>query len=143
MKRYILDSIISHIISSKILSIFFRSIVPHLCSHIFALCFIAHSLFDHDKPLQAKPCNDVCPHLGVYNIVKAYIPQHRNMITNKSTSSPDNIFLGMNIPNTARGSYCLTTTDRPFCPSNVNKIGTSRCCNMAAFFNPEYLPIIT
>lgn len=71
---------------------------PYLCSHVFALCFIAHSLFNEDEPLQAKPCNKVCPHLGIYQTAKAYIPQHRKIASNNSISSPENILLGMSIP---------------------------------------------
>lgn len=59
---------------------------------------MAHSLFDQNPQLQAKPCTDVCPHLPIYRMAKAYIPYHRTGSINGSISSPGSVLLGMNIP---------------------------------------------
>lgn len=66
---------------------------PNLCSHLYALCFIAQSLFDHDHQMEAKRCTQVCPHLSVFQI--AALGVNENAIDNDMES----ILIGMNIPN--------------------------------------------
>lgn len=76
--------------------------VSNLCSHIYALCFMAHSLFNQNHELKAQPCTEACPHLKVFQITKDLLPQHRiwsHRSGNDSTiGSIDNVLLGMNIP---------------------------------------------
>lgn len=74
---------------------------PNLCSHLYALCFIAQSLFDHDHQMQAKRCSKVCPHLSVFQIAKTFgsiaaLGASENTI---DSDFNDNILIGMNIPN--------------------------------------------
>lgn len=76
--------------------------VSNLCSHIYALCFMAHSLFNQNHELKAQPCTEACPHLKVFQITKDLLPQHRiwsHRSDNHSTiGSIDTVSLGMNIP---------------------------------------------
>lgn len=136
---------------------------PNLCSHLYALCFIAQSLFDHDHQMEAKRCTQVCPHLSVFQI--AALGVNENAIDNDMES----ILIGMNIPNRfalftmvfiwcfviikccclrcyffyslfyfifrARGSFCLSSFKRPFCATNTSKFGSKRCCSLIDMFS--------
>lgn len=76
-----------------------RILDPHLCSHMYALCFMAESLFDKKKQLQAKRCTEVCPHLSVFQLAKTFnAPDHSNIHSNSIDNDvPENIVFGMNI----------------------------------------------
>lgn len=43
----------------------------------------------------------------------------------------------------ARGSYCLSMPERPFCPTDKNKIGSKRCCDYDQLISNDYIPIFT
>lgn len=72
---------------------------PNLCSHLYALCFIAQSLFDDKQLLQAKRCTQVCPHLSVFQIAKIFIQPDPSIYDNSIIDSdiPENVVLGMNM----------------------------------------------
>lgn len=76
--------------------VYFHLIVSHLCSHIYALCFMAHSLFNQNHELKAQPCTEACPHLDVFQITKDFMPQHR--IWSQHSGNHSIVSLGMNIP---------------------------------------------
>lgn len=75
------------------------NIDPNLCSHLYAICFIAQSLFDQGQEMQAKRCTQVCPHLSVFQIANVLNPSVQSDIHDNSISidTQENIVLGMNI----------------------------------------------
>lgn len=89
-------------IQTFILNIVFKlsmELDPNLCSHLYALCFIAQSLFDHEHQLQARRCTEVCPHLSIFQIVKVLNPSDQAAVydNNIANDTPETIELGMNI----------------------------------------------
>lgn len=63
---------------------------------------MAHSLFNENHELKAQPCTEACPHLGVFQITKDLVPQHRFWSSRSSNNSViasiDSVSMGMNIP---------------------------------------------
>lgn len=78
--------------------VFFQ--VPNLCSHMYALCFTAQSLFDYKHKMYAKRCSKVCPHLGIFQISKLFHKATENNVTNHISDNeiPESILIGMNMP---------------------------------------------
>lgn len=72
---------------------------PNLCSHLWALCFIAQSLFTK-HPLHAKKCSKVCPHLKVFQIQSVFEQLDGNGAIDNSLDEdmPEKIVVGLNIP---------------------------------------------
>lgn len=69
---------------------------PNLCSHLYALCFIAESLFDQGAHMEAKRCSQVCPHLSVFQIAKLFDSLDHSK--DNSVDTDGRIRIGMNIP---------------------------------------------
>ncbi|XP_055308493.1 phospholipase A1 member A-like isoform X2 [Sitodiplosis mosellana] len=107
---------------------------PNLCSHLYAMCFVAQSLFNDEYQMEAKRCTQVCPHLSVFQIAKVFNPSDQSAIHDNSIAgdTPDNIVLSMNM--SAHGSYCLSAMEKPFCSRTKEKIGTRRCCSFVDMF---------
>lgn len=78
-----------------------------LCSHIWAICYQAESLF---KSRTASPCGRRC---------SVRVPPSR------ASALP--VPLGQPAPLTASGAYCVEDFTPPFCPHTSN-IGDPRCC---------------
>lgn len=75
----------------------------NLCSHLWALCFAAQSLFN-DYQMHAKKCTQVCPHLSLFQFANKFTPLDRrsdasfsnNVI--EANNRPDSIAWGLDIP---------------------------------------------
>ncbi|XP_066593763.1 phospholipase A1 VesT1.02 [Prorops nasuta] len=81
-----------------------------LCSHVWAVCYMAQSIDDAGMTL-AEPCSRRCPsgprigqRAGVY------------------------ITMGQHTPEDTRGSFCFNEQKPPYCPEFWNGKGDSRCC---------------
>lgn len=80
-----------------------RSIVflgPNLCSHLYALCFVAQSLFKSNQSMYAKRCSDICPHLSIFQFAKL-LPAFNSQISvnENEINVPLKISIGLNIAN--------------------------------------------
>lgn len=97
---------------------------PNLCSHVYALCYMAQSLFDHENPLVAASCDEVCPHLSVFQLVKGFnAPDYLNPHSNSIDSDiPENIVFGMNISD--RYTYDELTNNSPKILTLWNRFAT-------------------
>ncbi|CAH1279495.1 unnamed protein product [Diabrotica balteata] len=81
-----------------------------LCSHVWAICYMAESLFP-EMAKKAEPCSRRCPS-GPRPGLRVGIP----------------VEMGHGTPLSATGSYCLHDKYPPFCPRSRNLIGDNRCC---------------
>ncbi|XP_048518740.1 phospholipase A1 member A-like [Dendroctonus ponderosae] len=81
-----------------------------LCSHIWAICYMAESLVPHLQK-KAEPCARRCP--------SGPRPGNRVGIP---------MMMGQSTPLTAAGSYCIHDKEPPYCPKKAGHIGDSRCC---------------
>ncbi|XP_068897887.1 lipase member H-like [Tenebrio molitor] len=89
-----------------------------LCSHVWAVCYLAESLFS-DFVKKAEPCSRRCP--------TGPRPGHRIGIP---------IPMGQSTPLTASGSYCVHDNYPPFCPTKAGGVGDKRCCLKAPDIKP-------
>lgn len=80
-----------------------------LCSHLWVVCYMAHSV-DGSSPLIAEPCSRRCP--------------SGPRITPRAGEV---LVMGQHTPSEARGSFCLTNPDPPYC-SKYHARGDERCC---------------
>ncbi|XP_018372508.1 PREDICTED: phospholipase A1-like [Trachymyrmex cornetzi] len=80
-----------------------------LCSHVWAVCFMAQSV--DDANLIAESCSRRCPS-GPR--IAARAGEYTTM--------------GQYTPSDARGSFCFTHSDPPYCPKYWNGHGDERCC---------------
>lgn len=101
IKKYSRQQTISKYISNKIY-VFFSFLIfgfllkdKNLCSHIWALCFMAQSLFQN-HPMYADKCSQVCPHASIFQLTKLFDRSSVNAIRREDV--PANIMIGMNIP---------------------------------------------
>lgn len=123
---------------------------PNLCSHLYALCFTAQSLFKSNQSMYAKRCSDVCPHLSIFQLAKLLPAINGHTVVDDNV--PAKISVGLDIARrwecqsdwhvclfitphicqiySARGSYCLSATEKPYCPTDKNAIGDTRCCSL-------------
>lgn len=73
---------------------------PNLCSHLFALCFTAQSLFNVHN-LRAKRCpHKVCPHYSIFQVPELLNNENINEIDGANSIGdrmPPKILLGLNI----------------------------------------------
>ncbi|XP_044755241.1 phospholipase A1 VesT1.02-like [Coccinella septempunctata] len=89
-----------------------------LCSHVWAVCYMAESIFPH-LAKKAEPCSRRCP--------SGPRPGHRIGIP---------IYMGQQTPLSSSGSYCIRDERPPFCPTEAGGFGDPRCCLKA----PDYKP---
>lgn len=83
-----------------------------LCSHVWAVCFMAQSINNPYEQLIAEPCSRRCPAGPRIN------------------SRPgEALVLGQHTPFGSRGSFCFNGLNPPYCPEySINGIGDKRCC---------------
>ncbi|XP_015595731.1 phospholipase A1 member A-like [Cephus cinctus] len=81
-----------------------------LCSHVWVVCFMAHSI-DGGNDMMAEPCSRRCP-----------------SGPRISSRAGEVLIMGQHTPNGARGSFCLTSYDPPYCPKYLKNRGDKRCC---------------
>lgn len=72
----------------------FHFVDVNACSHLWALCFMAQSLYK-EFPQEATKCSKVCPHYGVFQIVNQLAPLDLRI---NATNQPDSILFGVDIP---------------------------------------------
>ncbi|XP_023024635.1 phospholipase A1 VesT1.02 [Leptinotarsa decemlineata] len=89
-----------------------------LCSHVWAICYMAESLFPEIAKV-AEPCSRRCP-AGPRPVNRVGAP----------------VLMGQSTPLSASGSYCFQNKYPPFCPKQQGGIGDNRCCLIA----PEIVP---
>ncbi|CAH1995320.1 unnamed protein product [Acanthoscelides obtectus] len=89
-----------------------------LCSHVWAICYMAESLFP-ELTKKAEPCSRRCP--------SGPRPGNRMGIP---------VIMGQGTPLSASGSFCYQDKYPPFCPTKQGGIGDKRCCLQA----PEIVP---
>ncbi|XP_076250878.1 lipase member H-like [Rhynchophorus ferrugineus] len=82
-----------------------------LCSHIWAVCYMAESLVPHMRK-RAEPCSRRCPSGPRPGLGRIGIP----------------VFMGQDTPLTASGSFCVYDNYTPYCPKKAGDIGDVRCC---------------
>lgn len=82
-----------------------------LCSHIWAVCFMAQSIDNGGADMIAESCSRRCP--SGPRILGA-VGQHTTM--------------GQHTPADTRGSFCLSQFNPPYCPRYWNGHGDKRCC---------------
>ncbi|XP_055541428.1 phospholipase A1 member A-like isoform X1 [Wyeomyia smithii] len=92
----------------------------NLCSHIWAVCYLAQSLFEGSEPM-AEPCNRRCP-------TSVLLPTARQRSGRFGYAVGYAIPMGQKTPMSASGSYCIKDTHPPFCPSHAGAPGDKRCC---------------
>ncbi|XP_039442735.1 phospholipase A1 VesT1.02-like isoform X1 [Culex pipiens pallens] len=92
----------------------------NLCSHIWAVCYLAQSIFEGMEPM-AEPCNRRCP-------TNVLIPPGRQGRGRFGYAIGYAIPMGQKTPMSASGSYCIKDTTPPFCPTSATSPGDLRCC---------------
>lgn len=121
----------------------------NLCSHIWSVCYLAHSVFDKNEII-AEPCLRKCPS-GV-NLLPAAAKPERTPKSRYGFALNYGIPFGQFTPKTwfewnfywqevtftifflllfrfsASGSFCVKGAEPPFCPRTANDIGDKRCC---------------
>ncbi|XP_015177527.1 PREDICTED: phospholipase A1 member A [Polistes dominula] len=82
-----------------------------LCSHVWAVCFMAQSIDNDGRDTIAESCSRRCP-FGPKIAQRAgvYVP------------------MGQHTPNDVRGSFCFNSSLQPYCPKYQNGHGDDRCC---------------
>ncbi|XP_062552201.1 phospholipase A1 VesT1.02-like [Armigeres subalbatus] len=96
----------------------------NLCSHIWAICYLAQSVYDGMEPM-AEPCHRRCP----TNVLMP--PGARNGRHGKGRfgyAIGYAIPMGQKTPLSAFGSYCVKDPSPPFCSINSATPGDKRCC---------------
>ncbi|XP_037037699.1 phospholipase A1 member A-like [Bradysia coprophila] len=93
---------------------------PNLCSHIWAICYMAQSLFEN-RPLIARSCSTYCPRAGLFRFFRS----------NSSENNFNEIRVINNVPQTAYGTYCLDNIYPPYCPKYWKGVGDKRCCKFS------------
>ncbi|CAG9760469.1 unnamed protein product [Ceutorhynchus assimilis] len=96
-----------------------KNIDAQLCSHIWAICYMAESLVPTLQK-KAEPCARRCP--------SGPRPGNRIGIP---------VMMGQSTPLTAAGSFCVHDSEPPYCPKNSDDIGDVRCCLNAPETNPS------
>ncbi|XP_055596648.1 phospholipase A1 member A-like [Uranotaenia lowii] len=91
----------------------------NLCSHIWAVCYLAQSIYEGMEPM-AEPCHRRCPSNAVMP-VRAGRGRFGYAVGYA-------IPMGQKTPPNAYGSYCVKDDDPPFCPTSSNTPGDKRCC---------------
>ncbi|XP_055381689.1 uncharacterized protein LOC129612195 [Condylostylus longicornis] len=88
----------------------------NLCSHIWAICYLAQSIHTDYEP-HAEPCSRRCPS-GLRRFTKRSLARYivRNAIP-----------MGQHTPMNAVGSYCLKDDIPPYCSTSSDVIGDKRC----------------
>ncbi|CAG9864877.1 unnamed protein product [Phyllotreta striolata] len=81
-----------------------------LCSHVWAICYMAESLFP-SLTKKAEPCSRRCP-AGPRPGTRVGMP----------------LEMGHGTPLFASGSYCIHDKYPPFCPAHDGALGDNRCC---------------
>lgn len=81
-----------------------------LCSHVWAVCYMAESLFP-TMIKKAEPCSRRCP-TGPRPGTRVGLP----------------LEMGHGTPLSATGSYCIQNKHPPYCPTHEGAIGDNRCC---------------
>lgn len=92
----------------------------HLCSHMWAVCFMAQSIDDGGASLLAESCSRRCPS-GPR--IAARAGEYATM--------------GQHTPTDTRGSFCFNKADPPYCPRHWNGRGDERCCVPEAMTNED------
>lgn len=92
----------------------------HLCSHMWAVCFMAQSIDDGGASLLAESCSRRCPS-GPR--IAARAGEYATM--------------GQHTPTDTRGSFCFNKADPPYCPRHSNGRGDERCCVPEAMTNED------
>lgn len=82
-----------------------------LCSHVWAVCYMAQSIDDGGTSMMAESCSRRCP--------------SGPRITPKVG---EYVSMGQHTPFNIRGSYCLNKTNPPYCPEYSGGRGDQRCC---------------
>ncbi|XP_071566062.1 phospholipase A1 [Temnothorax nylanderi] len=82
-----------------------------LCSHVWAVCFMAQSVDDGGTSLIAESCSRRCPS-GPRTAARA----------------GEYVTMGQHTPINVRGSFCFSNPDPPYCPRYWNGHGDERCC---------------
>lgn len=72
----------------------FHYLDVNACSHFWALCFMAQSLYK-EFPQPATKCSEVCPHYTVFQIANKFAPLDRRI---NAPDQPDSIVFGVDIP---------------------------------------------
>ncbi|XP_041777422.1 phospholipase A1-like [Anopheles merus] len=93
----------------------------NLCSHIWAICYLAQSLYEGHEPM-AEPCSRRCPSSA---ILGSGVRQGRRRFGYAMGYA---IPMGLKTPPNASGSYCIKDNNPPFCPSKPSMPGDQRCC---------------
>ncbi|XP_032685704.1 phospholipase A1-like [Odontomachus brunneus] len=93
-----------------------------LCSHVWAVCFMAQSIDDSGASLIAESCSRRCPS-G---------PRIIGIAGERTT-------MGQHTPIDTRGSFCLNKLDPPYCPKYLNGHGDERCCVTETTQNNEQI----
>lgn len=88
-----------------------RSDNRELCSHVWAVCYMAQSVDGGSNELVAEPCSRRCP-----------------SGPRIAPRSGEVLRMGQHTPSGSRGSFCLTSYDPPYCPKYNDGRGDERCC---------------
>uniref|UniRef100_A0A182QP58 Lipase domain-containing protein n=1 Tax=Anopheles farauti TaxID=69004 RepID=A0A182QP58_9DIPT len=95
----------------------------NLCSHIWAICYLAQSLYEGQEPM-AEPCSRRCPSNAVLSGANGFREGRRRFGYAMGYAIP----MGLKTPPNASGSYCIKDNNPPFCPSKPSMPGDQRCC---------------
>ena len=82
-----------------------------LCSHVWVVCFMAQSIDDRGRKLIAEPCSRRCP-----------------SGPRISQRAGEYLIMGQHTPSGTKGSFCLTSSDPPYCPKYLDGHGDPKCC---------------
>ncbi|CRL03996.1 CLUMA_CG017114, isoform A, partial [Clunio marinus] len=111
----------------------------NLCSHIWAICYLAQSVFDSSEMI-AEPCLRKCPS-GV-NLVPNTSKPGRIPKSRYGFALNYGIPMGHSTPKSASGSFCFKGSDPPFCPKHANDIGDKRCCLEAPDLKETHVEVV-
>lgn len=95
----------------------------NLCSHIWAVCYLAQSVFD-DMDAMAEPCSRKCPTSISINDIR----RSREGRFRKGFAIGYSVPMGHKTPASTSGSYCVRDQKPPFCPETSKSFGDMRCC---------------
>lgn len=83
-----------------------------LCSHVWAVCYMAQSVDGGDKKMMAEACSRRCP-----------------SGPRISARAGQVLLIGQHTPHSSRGSFCYTSYDPPYCPKyDRDGRGDDKCC---------------
>ncbi|XP_011873983.1 PREDICTED: phospholipase A1 [Vollenhovia emeryi] len=91
-----------------------------LCSHVWAVCFMAQSVDDGGAAMIAESCSRRC--------------QSDSRIASKAG---EYVMMGQYTPMGTRGSFCFSNSNPPYCPRHWNGHGDERCCIPEVASNEE------